>query len=141
MIKWGIGTLIAVAVILAISLPLYINRKSLKEQINADLNIIYATSSDVDYSSFDYKQTNIYGITCQYVKIALSGDIDDGDAQALYSNYSKLRSDKRGKVSDDVEMYIYTPDTIYFISQEKGLVKDVQEPVEIIETTTEETSK
>ena len=141
LIQWGIGTLIVVAIIVAIALPLYLNRKSLKDKISADVNMIYATSSNVDYSTFDYKQINIYGITCQYVKIALSGDIDDGDAQALYSNYSHLRSDKRGKTTNDVEMYIYTPDTIYFISEEKGLVKDVQEPVEIIETTTEETSK
>ena len=139
LIQWGIGTAVAVALIVGIALPLYLNRKALKEQISADVNTIYATSSTVDYSTFGYKQINIYGITCQHVKIALSEGIEEGDAQALYANYKQLRSSKRGNDSGDVEMYIYTPDTIYFISGEKGLIKDVQEPVEIIETT--ETSK
>ena len=139
LIQWGIGTLVVVAIIVAIALPLYFNRKSLKESITADISKIFVSSDEVAYDSFDYKQFNIYGVTCQYVKIGLSESIDDAEAQKLYANYSSLRTEKRGNDSGDVEMYIYTPDTIYFISNEKGLTKDVQEPVEIIETT--ETSK
>ena len=133
-IGMAIGAVAIVAIIVAIALPMYLSRKSLTESITADIDMIYATS-DKD-TDFEYKQINIYGLSCQYVKLGLSADISDGDAQQLYTNYANLRSSKSGKDSSDVEMYIFTPDTIYFISKD-GLTKDVQEPLEIIETTEE----
>lgn len=129
-----VGSLAIVAVILAIAFPLYFSRKSLTESITADIDtIIPASEGDKD---FEYKQFDIYGLSCQYVKVGLSSGITDADAQALYSNYIQLRTAKRGEASGDVEMYIYTPDTIYFLNKD-GMTKDVQEVLQIVETTEE----
>ena len=127
------GAAIAVGIILAIAFPLYFSRKALTDSISADIDSVFATTEAANY---DYKQFNIYGLSCQYVKLGLSGGITDDEASQLYSNYSALRTQKSGKESGDVEMYIYTPDTIYFITKD-GVQKDVQEVLEIIETTEE----
>ena len=124
-----------VGIILAIAFPLYFSRKALHDSISADINNIYQFGS---YDSFTYKQADIYGLSCQYVKLGLSDEIDSEQAKALYQNYSKLRADKRGFESDDVEMYIYTPGSIYFATK-NGVTSDVQESVKILEPT--ETTK
>ena len=56
--------------------------------------------------------------------------VTEDQAKILYSNYTKLRADKRGEESGEVEMYIYTPDTIFFVTKD-GVTTDVQEAVEI----------
>ena len=132
------GAVIILAIILAISLPLYFSRKALKQAITADIGTIFDSTDSVSYSDFDYKQFNIYGLSCQFIKLGLSDEITDTQAKALYTNYTKLRSDKRGEDSGEVEMYIYTPDTIYFVNKD-GVTTDVQTPVEIKEPT--ETTK
>ena len=134
------GAVVIVAIILAIAFPLYFSRKALKDSIMADIGTIFdnAETDEVSFSGFDYKQFNIYGLSCQYVKLGLSDGITDTQAKALYSNYAKLRSEKRGDDSGEVEMYIYTPDTIFFVNKD-GVSTDVQTPVEILEPT--ETSK
>lgn len=130
------GSVALVAIILAIAIPLFITRKSLTDSITADINTIFDTpASD---SAESYRQFNIYGLSCQYIKVGTSEDITDDEAKALYSNYTKLRAEKRGNDSGDVEMSIYTPDTIFLVTKD-GLTKDVQQAVEIIEPT--ETSK
>ena len=55
------GAVAIVAIILAISLPLYFSRKSLKESITADIGSIFVSSETdpVPYLNFDYKQFNI----------------------------------------------------------------------------------
>lgn len=126
------GAFAIVAIIVAIALPLFLSRKTLTEAITADIDTVFAASD----KNFDYKQFDIYGLSCQYVKIGVSADLTDDEAKQFYANYSKLRSEKSGNASGDVEMYIYTPDTIYFISKD-GVNKDVQEVLEIIETTEE----
>ncbi len=132
------SALAVVAVILAIALPLYFSRKTLKQSLIADIGTIFESTDEVSYTDFDYKQFNIYGLSCQYIKLGLSDGISDTQAKALYSNYTKLRSEKRGEDSGEVEMYIYTPDTIYFVNKD-GVSTDVQTPVEILEPT--ETTK
>ncbi|MBR2550333.1 MAG: hypothetical protein IKE92_10010 [Clostridiales bacterium] len=134
------GAVVFVAVILAISLPLYFSRKALKEAITADIGDIFqSTETDaISYTDFDYKQFNIYGLTCQHIKLGLSDEITDSQAKTLYSNYAKLRSEKRGEDSGDVEMFIYTPGTIYLVNKD-GVTTDVQTPVAIKEPT--ETTK
>ena len=132
------GALVIVAIILAIAFPLYFSRKALKEAITDDIGSIFSSTDEVSYSEFEYKQINIYGLSCQFIKLGLSDGITDAQARTLYSNYVNLRSEKRGEDSGEVEMYIYTPDTIYFVNSE-GVSTDVQTPVEILEPT--ETSK
>ena len=126
------GALVIVAIILAIALPLYFSRKSLKESITADIGNVFdnASTEEVTFTNFDYKQVNIYGLSCQYVKLGLSDGISEDQAKILYSNYTKLRADKRGEESGEVEMYIYTPDTIFFVTKD-GVTTDVQQAVEI----------
>ena len=116
------GAVIVVAIIIAIALPLFLSRKALTESITSDINSIFDLS---EYDAFEYKQLNIHGLSAQYVKIGLSEGIDDEKAMKLYSNYTVLRASKRGESTGDVEMYIYTPDTIFFINEE-GMTKDVK---------------
>jgi len=131
-IGMAVGAFAIVAIIVAIALPFFLSRKTLTEAITADIDTVFAASD----KSFDYKQFDIYGLSCQYVKIGVSADLTDEEAKQFYANYSKLRSDKSGNATGDVEMYIYTPDTIFFISKD-GFNKNVQEVLEIIETTEE----
>ena len=132
-IGMAVGAFAFVAIIVAIALPLFLSRKTLSEAITADIDTVFAASD----TAFDYKQYDIYGLSCQYVKIGVSAGLTDEEAQQFYANYTKLRSEKSGNASGDVEMYIYTPDTIYFINKD-GINKDVQDVLEIIETTAEE---
>ena len=132
-IGMAVGAFAFVAIIVAIALPLFLSRKTLSEAITADIDTVFAASD----KTFDYKQYDIYGLSCQYVKIGVSAGLTDEEAQQFYANYTKLRSEKSGNASGDVEMYIYTPDTIYFINKD-GINKDVQDVLEIIETTAEE---
>ena len=131
-----VGSVLVVGIILAIAFPLYFSRKALTESIKADVDMIFATNDTA--RDYQYKQINIYGLTCQYVKVGVSEDITEGEAQQFYTNYTNIRAAKRGFESDDVEMYVYTPDTIFVISKD-GVKADVQEPVKIIEPT--ETTK
>lgn len=129
-----VGGVLLVGIILAIAFPLYFSRKSLTDSITTDIDKVFeSVETDKSYAS---TQFNVYGLTCQYVKLGLADSITDADAQTLYSNYLSLRSEKRGDASGEVEMYIYTPDTIYFVNKD-GMTKDVQEPVEIVEPTEE----
>lgn len=128
------GLVAVIGIIIAVALPLYLSRKSLKESLASNINTIF--DSEMPSGENAYRQFDIYGLSCQYVKLGLSEDITDEDAQKLYANYGKLRADKRGEDSGEIEMYIYTPDTIFFISKD-GMTKDAQTPVEIIETTAE----
>ena len=131
------GGVLIVGIILAIALPLYFSRKSLNEAITADIDRVFDTvQTNVSYTSQQY---NVYGLTCQYVKLGLADNITEDDAKTLYANYTQLRAEKRGEDSGDVEMYVYTPDTIYFINKD-GVTTDVQEALEIVETTAEETT-
>ena len=134
------GIVLVIGIILAIAFPLYFSRKGLHDAISADINTIFeVTEPDENgYSSFTYKQANIYGLSCQYVKLGLSDEIDGEQAKVLYQNYSNLRAGKRGFDSDDVEMYIYTPSTVYHATK-NGVTTDVQESVKILEPT--ETTK
>ncbi len=130
------GLAAVIAIIVAIALPLYLSRKTLHDAITADIDSVFVTPETAQ--SVDYKQFNVYGLSSQYVKLGLSVDITDAEAKQMYSNYTALRSAKSANASGDVEMYIYTPDTIFFISKD-GLTKDVQEALPIIETTEETT--
>jgi len=127
------GALVVVAIIMAIALPLYFNRKALKQAIIADIGNVFdnADTEETSFTNFDYKQFNIYGLSCQYVKLGLSDEITEDQAKTLYSNYVQLRTEKRGEESGEVEMYIYTPDTIFFVTKD-GITTDVQTPVEIL---------
>lgn len=137
-IGMAVGSVLVIGIILAVAFPLYFSRKGLHDSLSADINSIYQATDTVSYDSFAFKQANIYGLSCQYVKLGLSDEIDGEQAKVLYQNYAKLRADKRGFESDDVEMYIYTPSTVYFASK-NGVTTDVQEAVKILEPT--ETTK
>jgi hypothetical protein len=127
------GALVVVAIIMAIALPLYFSRKALKQAIIADIGNVFdnADTEETSFTNFDYKQFNIYGLSCQYVKLGLSDEITEDQAKTLYSNYVQLRTEKRGEESGEVEMHIYTPDTIFFVTKD-GITTDVQTPVEIL---------
>lgn len=132
------GLVLVIGIIVGITLPLYMSRKALQADLSADINKIFTNTETVSYDTFDYKQVNIYGLSCQYIKLGLSSEISDDEAKALYNNYAALRAEKRGFEKDDVEMHIYTPNAIYFANKD-GITKDAQPTVEILEPT--ETSK
>ena len=93
--------------------------------------LLRAYTEETSFTNFDYKQFNIYGLSCQYVKLGLSDEITEDQAKTLYSNYVQLRTEKRGEESGEVEMHIYTPDTIFFVTKD-GITTDVQTPIEIL---------
>ena len=66
-IGMAVGAFAIVAIIVAIALPLFLSRKTLTEAITADIDTVFAASD----KSFDYKQFDIYGLSCQYVKIGV----------------------------------------------------------------------
>ena len=125
------GFVLVAAIILAIAFPLYFSRKGLHDSISENINTVFAiTPEGGEEKNFDYKQYNIYGLSCQYVKLGLSDEITKEEAATLYQNYTKLRAEKRGFESDDVEMYVYTPSTVVFATKD-GVTEDVQESLKI----------
>lgn len=125
------GFVLVVAIILAITFPLYFSRKGLHDSISASMNTVFQiTPPGGEEKTFEYEQYNIYGLSCQYVKLGLSDEITQDEAATLYQNYTKLRAEKRGFEADDVEMYVYTPSTVFFASKD-GVTVDVQEALKI----------
>ncbi len=131
-----VGIVALIGIVVAIALPLFLQRKALTESISSDVDKIFVNTEadEVSYNDFSYKQFNIYGLSCQYVKLGLSNEITDDQAKGLYENYVALRAEKRGDDKGDVEMYIYSPSTIFYATKD-GVTKDVQTPVTIQEPT------
>ena len=141
-IAFAVGVVAAIGIVLAISLPLYFSRTNLKKAIEADINTAFSSiAGETKDDSFE-RQYNIYGATCQNIKLALPSAIDKAKAQEYFNKYCELRAAKReGKTSGSVKMEIFTPDTIYHVTSE-GVTDNVQETVVITETTSaSETTK
>ena len=133
-IEYVVATVAAVLIILAISFPLYLSRTNLKKAIAADINTAF---DSVEKEAASDRQFVIFGLTCQNVKLSLPSGIDKAKAQNYYSKYCELRAAKRdGNTSGNVKMEIFTPDTIYHVSNE-GVTENVQETVVITESTAE----
>ena len=133
-IGYSAAALAAIIIVLAISFPLYLSRKKLRDAIAADIN---TTFDSVEKEETSGRQFIIYGQTCQNVKLSLPEGIDKAKAQDYYSKYCELRTAKRdGNNSGSVKMEIFTPDTIYYVSGE-GVTENVQETVVITESTAE----
>ena len=131
-IGFAAATVAIVLIILAISFPLYNSRTNLKKAIEADINTAFDSIEKEDASG---RQYNIYGQSCQNIKLSLPKGIDKATAQNYYSKYCELRAAKRdGNNSGNVKMEIFTPDTIYHVSNE-GVTENVQETVVITEST------
>ena len=131
-IGFAAATVAIVLIILAISFPLYNSRTNLKKAIEADINTAFDSIEKEDASG---RQYNIYGQSCQNIKLSLPKGIDKATAQNYYSKYCELRAAKRdGNNSGDVKMEIFTPDTIYYVTGE-GVTDNVQETVVITEST------
>ena len=133
-IGMSVGGALLVAIIVAIALPLFFSRKALTESITADIGKVFdSVETEESYKS---QQVIVYGLSCQYVKLGLASSITEDDAKTLYANYCSLRTEKRGNDSGTVEMYIYTPDTVYFVVNDE-VVPNSPETLEIVETTEE----
>ena len=137
-IGYTAATVAVILIVLAISFPLYLSRKKLKEAISTDINM---TFDSIEKEEAAGRQYIIYGLTCQNIKLSLPNGIDKATAQNYYSKYCELRAAKRdGNNSGNVKMEIFTPDTIYLVSGE-GVTENVQETVVITESTAAETSE
>lgn len=130
------GIVAVVLIILVISYPLYLSRKNLKAAIEADIKTAFdsVAAENKEQDSFE-RQYLIYGLTCQNVKLVLSAGIDKDTAGKYYSKYCELRASKReGNTTGNVKMEIFTPDTVYNITNGNVEVQK-QETVVITETT------
>ena len=137
-IGFSAATVAAILIVIAIAYPLYLSRKNLREAIVADINTTFDTIEKEEVAG---RQYNIYGQSCQNIKLSLPNGIDKATAQTYYSKYCELRASKRdGNSSGNVKMEIFTPDTIYLVSGE-GVTENVQETVVITESTAAETSE
>jgi len=122
-----VGSVLVIGIVLGISWPMYLSRTSLKEDIVANIDSVFDGVAEVDTSINEdgfAAGYNIYGQTCQNIKVAADEDIDDAQAQQLYANYCDVRS-SAGNISDSsgVKMEIYTPSGIYTVSSD-GAVFD-----------------
>ncbi|MBR5181268.1 MAG: hypothetical protein IKT20_07450 [Clostridiales bacterium] len=131
-IAFAAATLAVILIVLAISFPLFNSRTKLRQAIEADINTAFDSVAKEDSTG---RQYIIYGLSSQYIKLSLPSGIDKATAQNYYSKYCELRASKReGKSSGNVQMEIFTPDTIYYVNGE-GVKDDVQETVVITEST------
>lgn len=134
-IAFGLATIGIILVILLISFPLYLSRTKLKDSIMADIDTAFNSVDETKADEAFSRQYNIYGLTCDSIKIVLPDCIDKETAGKYYSKYCELRISKReGKDSGAVKMEIFTPDTIYHVTTE-GVTVNAQETVVITEST------
>lgn len=134
-IAFAAGVVAVVGIILAISLPLYNSRTKLRTSIEADIDAVFDGVEGDKTAEFEGRQFKIYGLSCQTIKLALPAGINKETAQNYYSKYCELRASKRdGNKSGSVTMEIFTPDTIFHVSED-GVTDNVQETVVITEST------
>lgn len=131
------GTVAAILIVLAIAFPLYLSRTKLKDAIETEINTVFDGVEGDKKAELAGRQYKIYGSSCQSIKLALPSGIDKTIAQNYFSKYCELRASKReGNTAGNVTMEIFTPDTIYYVSNE-GVKDEVQETVVITESTAE----
>ena len=131
------GIAAAVAIVVAIALPMYFSRKGMLDKITASIDTVFEGSVKVDTSadSDGYKKGYIvFGQTCQNVKIATKDEISSDTANDIFKKYCDLRN-KSGNFSSDadskVTLEIYTPKGIYKVTTNGAEYKED----EVIETT------
>ena len=124
----SISAVLIIGLIIGIALPIYYSRTNLKEEITAQISDVFEGNCDVNLDKNDAGYVygyNVFGVTCQNIKVETEDEITEEQAQSMYEAYCALRADKGGyKSSDAVKMEVYTPTTIYTITSEGVSVSD-----------------
>ncbi len=114
------AALLIVGIVVAVSLPIYFNRVNLKTEMTADIAQVFEGNAEVNTDSnedgyiYGY---NIFGMTCQNIKVQTADEVTDKQASDMFEAYCALRSEKGGyKSSNSVKMEIYTPTSIYTVT-------------------------
>lgn len=138
------GIAAAVAIVVAIALPMYFSRKGMLNKITSSIDTVFdgqiKVDTSVDSDGFS-KGYNVFGQTCQNIKVATADEVSSKTAEEIFRKYCDLRN-KSGNYSSDadskVTLEIYTPKGIYKVTASGAEYKED----EVIETTqTSETSE
>ena len=109
-----------VAVVAAISIPLYFSRTKLLKEMQSKMPSVVEGVVSVDTSKDDDGRTTGYGIqglNSQIVYLATEDEVDEAKAKQLFDNYCKARSEAKSGLSDDtVKMTIYSEGGIYTVN-------------------------
>ena len=120
-------TLAFIVVVVAIALPLYLSRKDTLKKIDAGIDAVVRNVIDDEDQSYDY---SISGNSCKTFKLITDATINSVEAEELFADYCKLRSDD-GSTSG-VKVTIYHADGIWEVVD--GTANEV---VEVVEETAE----
>lgn len=100
------ATVAFVAIVLAISIPMYSSRMKITDSIEKNVTKIY----DGNIAGH-----SIYGQSCQTFNLVTNDELDKDGAQNVYDNYCAQRSDAGKKDSKDVTVVIYCDGGIYTV--------------------------
>lgn len=131
------GIVAVVAIVLGISLPMYFSRNELKGKITSSISTVFDGTVKVDSSVNEAgysKGYNVFGQTCQNLKVATADNITGDQAKEIFSKYCDLRN-KSGNFTADanskVTLEIFTPKGIYTVTADGAEYKED----EVVETT------
>ena len=121
---------VIVAVVLAISFPMYKDRTALRADIEADIGQVFDGIATVDTTSDEdgkyYNGFSVFGQTCQCLNVVTTESLEDEDAQAIFENYCALRAEKiadgSGDSYDGVQAKIYCAGGYYTVTGANGEV-------------------
>lgn len=125
------GFVAVVALILAISFPMYKTRKELRAAIEAEISTVFDGIADVDQTTDPdgefYNGFSVFGQTCQYLNAVTDEELDPADALAIYENYCALRAEKVAEgvsdIHDGVIVKIYCAGGYWTVSDSNGNVE------------------
>ncbi len=135
------AVVVTVAVIIAVSFPLYKSRKALTTEMRSNIGTVVDGVVEVDTTEDETghaKGYSIYGQTCQNVKFALNSSVDEATCKTLFTNYTALRAEKAGISGDimkDVTMQIFVDNGIYTVTGSNGNISVLFTEDEPVETT------
>ncbi|MBP5654180.1 MAG: hypothetical protein J6X33_01570 [Clostridiales bacterium] len=131
------GIVVAAGIVVGIALPMYFARNELKQKITSSIGTVFEGTIKVDTSVNDAGYSrgyNVFGQTCQNVKVATADDVTSEQAKTIFSKYCELRN-KSGNFTSDanskVTLEIYTPKGFYTVTSDSA---EYQED-EVVETT------
>ncbi len=127
------GFAAVVALILAISFPLYKSRTALREDIEASIDSVFdgvvTVDTTTDAEEKFYNGFSVFGQKCQYMNAITTESLTEQDAIDVYNNYCVLRAEKIGDGSSDiysgVKVKLYCAGGYYTVTGEQEAVNVV----------------
>lgn len=127
------SVVVIVAVVLAITFPMYTRRTALRSDIEAEISRVFDGIATVDMTSDAegkyFNGFSVFGQTCQYINVVTTEELSEEDAQAIFDNYCALRAEKiadgSSDIYDGVQAKIYCAGGYYIVTGANGNVNAV----------------